>query len=273
MDSQSLIHVIIFFCFILILTAIIIGLIAYKIAYTIEAHNVKRSSERFQYLIQIKNTLNSEVLSPQYYYEKSLNSKSQLDRIDVDVQMMNLISDNILSANVIRKAEINRWKRAEYEQLIKSAPFYKQPEHGFYFHVEKKLTTQIEQELKPVIPIFRVTFHYTSPKGRNHYSKSYCFSVEEIVAYTDKIENLENYRNTAQYQRSIMSKSLRYDVMKRDNFRCVLCGLSAKDGVQLHVDHIRPVSKGGKTEMSNLITLCEHCNLGKRDKFDPLDCN
>ena len=77
----------------------------------------------------------------------------------------------------------------------------------------------------------------------------------------------EQRRFVAQ-QRRIMTDSLRYDVMKRDNFRCVLCGASAQDGVRLHVDHIFPVSRGGKTEMSNLRTLCERCNMGKGAKIE-----
>ena len=56
--------------------------------------------------------------------------------------------------------------------------------------------------------------------------------------------------------------------LKRDGFRCVLCGRSAADGVKLHVDHIKPIAKGGKTVEFNLRTLCEHCNWGKSDKFD-----
>jgi len=69
-------------------------------------------------------------------------------------------------------------------------------------------------------------------------------------------------------QRRLMTDSLRYDVMQRDGFRCKLCGATADDGYKLHVDHIIPVSKGGKTEISNLRTLCERCNMGKRDKIE-----
>ena len=67
-----------------------------------------------------------------------------------------------------------------------------------------------------------------------------------------------------------MTDSLRYDVMNRDGFRCVLCGASPKTNpnIILHVDHIIPLAKGGKTEMTNLRTLCERCNLGKRDKIE-----
>lgn len=69
-------------------------------------------------------------------------------------------------------------------------------------------------------------------------------------------------------QRRKMSDKLRYEVMCRDGFRCQLCGVTQADGYKLHVDHIIPVSKGGKTEMSNLRTLCERCNMGKGDRIE-----
>jgi hypothetical protein len=58
---------------------------------------------------------------------------------------------------------------------------------------------------------------------------------------------------------------LRYAILKRDRFRCVLCGASpaTSPDCRLHVDHIVPFSKGGRTELANLRTLCEPCNLGK----------
>ena len=83
-----------------------------------------------------------------------------------------------------------------------------------------------------------------------------------------RIAALPEQRRFIAEQRRLMTDSLRYDVMRRDGFRCQLCGAMAKDGVQLHVDHILPVSKGGKTEISNLRTLCERCNMGKRDKIE-----
>ena len=62
-----------------------------------------------------------------------------------------------------------------------------------------------------------------------------------------------------------ISLSLRYKVLSRDRFRCVICGASpAKDGtVELHVDHVFPWSKGGQNTEGNLRTLCFKCNLGK----------
>lgn len=62
-----------------------------------------------------------------------------------------------------------------------------------------------------------------------------------------------------------ISDKLRYQVLKRDNFKCCACGASpAKDpSIELHVDHIIPFSKGGETTIDNLQTLCSKCNLGK----------
>lgn len=83
-----------------------------------------------------------------------------------------------------------------------------------------------------------------------------------------KEEASSQHRQFVAEQRRLMKDSLRYDVMKRDGFRCQLCGATAQDHVRLHVDHIVPVSKGGKTEFSNLRTLCERCNMGKSDKLE-----
>jgi len=59
--------------------------------------------------------------------------------------------------------------------------------------------------------------------------------------------------------------AMRYTVLKRDRFRCIVCGRSPAThiGVALHVDHIVPVALGGKTILDNLRALCEDCNLGK----------
>jgi hypothetical protein len=58
---------------------------------------------------------------------------------------------------------------------------------------------------------------------------------------------------------------LRHRVFLRDRFRCTLCGASPANDpdVILHVDHARPIAKGGRATLANLRTLCAECNLGK----------
>ncbi|MDW5300143.1 MAG: HNH endonuclease [Sedimentibacter sp.] len=83
---------------------------------------------------------------------------------------------------------------------------------------------------------------------------------EEKIKDTDKKSIKHRTKRDA-------SVKLRFDVFKRDNFKCCICGASpAKDqSVELHIDHIIPWSKGGETEINNLQTLCSRCNLGKSD--------
>lgn len=61
------------------------------------------------------------------------------------------------------------------------------------------------------------------------------------------------------------SLRLRWKILQRDHFTCCKCGVSpaTKLGIELHVDHIIPWSKSGKTVFENLQTLCSNCNLGK----------
>lgn len=111
---------------------------------------------------------------------------------------------------------------------------------------------------------------YTSPKGKNAYSKSEEFIALEIWNLWQQVTNYRNSKcdDTHKKERAKMTQSLRYDILKRDHFRCQICGRSASDDVTLEVDHIIPISKGGKTVPDNLRTLCKDCNRGKRNKFE-----
>ena len=63
-------------------------------------------------------------------------------------------------------------------------------------------------------------------------------------------------------QRKAISKKMRFEVLKRDKFTCQYCGKQSPS-IVLHLDHIKPVSKGGKNTLLNLVTSCVDCNLGK----------
>ncbi len=68
-------------------------------------------------------------------------------------------------------------------------------------------------------------------------------------------------------KRKTISKRIRFEVFKRDSFKCQYCGSGSPD-VILEIDHIHPVAKGGRqTDIVNLITACQGCNAGKSDKL------
>lgn len=62
--------------------------------------------------------------------------------------------------------------------------------------------------------------------------------------------------------RKAVPKRVRYEVLRRDGFRCRYCGGEAPD-VKLTVDHVMPVVLGGADDPTNLVTACRDCNAGK----------
>lgn len=63
-------------------------------------------------------------------------------------------------------------------------------------------------------------------------------------------------------ERKAIGKQMRFEIFKRDGFKCQYCGRSAPD-VLLEIDHIIPVAEGGDNSSMNLVTSCQDCNRGK----------
>lgn len=59
-----------------------------------------------------------------------------------------------------------------------------------------------------------------------------------------------------------VSRRLRFEILRRDNYTCRYCGAKPPD-TELRVDHVKPVALGGKDVPENLVTACHPCNAGK----------
>lgn len=105
-----------------------------------------------------------------------------------------------------------------------------------------------------------------SKYGNIYREKHNSFSNKELLKFYEEWKEKPKYKKyevSANFERKELNRSLRFAVLKRDNYRCCICGRNVKDGVKLEIDHIVPVSKGGKTVITNLQTLCQDCNRGK----------
>lgn len=56
----------------------------------------------------------------------------------------------------------------------------------------------------------------------------------------------------------------RKNVMIRDNNECQYCGKKVNKNAT--IDHVIPVSRGGKSEYTNCVTSCHECNNGKANR-------
>ena len=97
--------------------------------------------------------------------------------------------------------------------------------------------------------------------------------ISELVAICEaKVEEYEQRRGEKIWSHraksaGYISGTVRYEVLKRAQFHCELCGISA-DEKALEVDHILPRNAGGTDELLNYQALCYSCNAMKRDRDD-----
>lgn len=59
--------------------------------------------------------------------------------------------------------------------------------------------------------------------------------------------------------------AIREQIFKRDNYRCVICGLGRDEGIEIHADHKKPKDRGGKATLENGETLCGKHNYLKKN--------
>lgn len=131
-------------------------------------------------------------------------------------------------------------------------------EHMFCFKLIRKQTRYKQTYyVKSSYSIFVIVakFYYNFQEIQNRF---------EALAKIDFECTLSEYNSKD--QRKKMTKALRDEIARRDNYTCQICGKYMPDGVGLHIDHIIPIKKGGKSIPSNLQVLCSKCNGKKSNK-------
>ena len=134
--------------------------------------------------------------------------------------------------------------------------------------VEERVLRSIIYKKENFMITLKIEVYYRSNGGNVYDNKKRKYLFNDLVFVYNEWNRGNKFEETINQERKIMNDYIRYNVLKRDNFSCQICGITAKDGAKLQVDHIIPASKGGKTVMSNLQTLCERCNIGKSNKTE-----
>lgn len=246
---------------------------------------VKLYGKRICGVKKLNNNCKFKKFESHQKFKRTCNSKAQLDNFNIDNHMLLTIEDSPnFFKSMVKAVRYNRSEAIRYEnqytKIIYNANRFEYSKIAIPAVIEASELERIElseckkNKLTPVTDfIIELIVCYTSPQGKNEYKKSYKFDCAKIEYYLREYQKLQTNKESAVYQRQLMTPKLRYKILKRDKFRCTICGRSQNDGAKLHVDHIKPVSKGGKTEENNLRTLCDICNLGKSDAYDPYGLN
>lgn len=268
----------------LILILVLLGLDCY-IAYCLIKHHIIGLVKKSSYALHELETINAKIkyttIERSYLYSYSCFSRAEFNRFDLDNYFIEIISGNVNHfKRIINRIEHNKKEIAKYKRMINKIDFSKTEDISKSVKVPYRIYRRIENSyyhrmiLKdPVTDVSIICRkEYTTPARRTHTWADITYNYKELIHYYDEAQEIKEQReirsNQIKYERSLMTPSLRYEILKRDNFKCQLCGSTAQDGVKLHIDHIIPVSKGGHTTASNLRVLCDRCNLGKSDKFE-----
>lgn len=215
-----------------------------------------------------------------YRYDERVEYKAKLDQFDFESYLMYKAENNKdFFQDLIEKVEFNLNLYKKYEGKLKALTTYFDIENtkNYFINIKRLLTVEaklIEKiKLKPMLDTeIEIIVRYTSPRGRNSYSSKATYPFYEIKSFYVEMLDSVAKRSTRSYQMKVerfkMTATMRYQVLVRDKATCQICGASKKDGVVLHVDHILPVAKGGKSTLDNLRTLCDRCNLGKKDRIE-----
>lgn len=258
----------------LFLTIVAISIVICLIIYNNAKKHVLENSVAIKQITLLQNKYYFHSIKASHTYRKSQNSLAAFRRINYATELLNYVKSNqIFFSEQIRKATENE---KNYNQYCSEFHYIQATQKNWNSKLKNNIENSIieRNKLLPVCSInIKIENVYISPKGRNRYYDSHTFWQTEIINTFSKIREQQTFEAKKQEERSKMSDSLRYDILKRDGFKCTICGASAQDGAKLHVDHIIPVSKGGRTIKSNLRTLCSDCNLGKSDKYDPNGIN
>lgn len=277
---MSTLEIVKYVCLAIVIAGAVAAIIC-AIIYSVYYDRVKKHSDRYKKLLDLNNKYNFYTFSSTITsYNQQCNSKRSFDRLDLNNVFFSYIEKHLEACSTpISKIDknISNYKLYcyDYNNLTtsvtqESAKEFKVPFNTF-INIEESIVKK--NKLSPQCTFtIRISASYTSPQGRNSYSKHYDYDYDQIASSYKEVWRLISGRQSRAYQvqveRAKLSDSLRYDVLRRDGFKCQICGATAQEGAKLHVDHIIPVSKGGKTELSNLRTLCDRCNLGKSDKIE-----
>lgn len=152
----------------------------------------------------------------------------------------------------IKKSKIRNYRKKQFNACLSDHT-------AFRFFLTRQQTRYKQQNY------IKTAYKVTQITDRFFCDYTYLQNRNEQLKKIDYETTLRGYHS--KNQRKLMTGELRKKIMIRDHYTCQNCRKYMPDEVGLHIDHIIPISKGGKTVPSNLQVLCSKCNGNKSNKI------
>jgi len=186
--------------------------------------------------------------------------KATLSKRDID-------SHGRLSSSVVMK-RFGSLRTALQESGLTPARFMKATDEELFSILIELWTQTLEKFGRS--PYRRELRAFGFPVSSDTYVRRFGSWKKALVAAAGSVSSPDDLVNaptlplttTPKFEsRKALSIRKRFFVLKRDRYRCRMCGRS---GVELEVDHKIPIAQGGSDALDNLQALCFDCNRGKR---------
>lgn len=117
----------------------------------------------------------------------------------------------------------------------------------------------------------KVYINLVNLNGKRITSKNDHFDYFQVKDILDRLSNKKDFffndqtiwSSICKIERAKVTNKIRFEVYKRDHYKCQKCGKDCRDTNDLEIDHIIPISRGGTSDISNLQSLCHDCNIKK----------
>lgn len=212
---------------------------------------------------------------------------AELKRVAAELQTDTLAQPDFASRSNISFAAISRrlgsWNKALHVAGLRPVNMGRRYSEEDYFENLLTVWTHFGRQ-----PKYTEMDLHPSVITSGAYEKRWGTWTKALLAFVDKVNSDKQIETTRQLEdKPCITREnskpkpeeeykiplgLRYNVLRRDHFKCVLCGNSPATDItcKLHVDHIVAFSKTGRTVQENLRTLCGSCNIGKSNKTETI---
>lgn len=256
--------------------------IALVVSRTKEKERIKYSDFLSEHSLAIKKLqkVNEEYklyeFKPKCYEENYDNENLYNEIACIDYLIYKLQFDKREVLDEINKTHYNKTHYNAYlEEVNKIKTF------GFYSDIPGNLKQEkllkyeeimFDEEIQRITPTYmiKVKLINTNLNGYQKTSKIKIFGEDIVKNLINELNkrngtfylNKEIWNAICRVERGRVSNEMRRKIYERDNYRCRCCGRRQNE-VDLEIDHIVPIAKGGKSTLDNLQTLCAECNKRK----------
>lgn len=142
------------------------------------------------------------------------------------------------------KDKINAKRRKNYN--LNSLKYKEQSKKSHALNREKRIKKQKEYYIN--------NLEYFKDKNKKYRNSN----KDYILLKNQKRKNLLKSKNIPQFEIE--------NLLKINDYKCFYCKIIVKRGINLHLDHKIPLSRGGSHSIDNLVPSCKTCNLQKGTK-------